>query len=348
MNKDNEILNILQSCEIKTGDEVPPPQVCLSIEQNGQKYTIGTLGNFSLRLGKAKSRKTFYIASEMASLISGMRINSTLGVLPDDKKTVLFFDNEQGLYHANRTRKAACKLAEVPNPENFRVFRLRQYSVEERLQYIEWAIYNLPNIGVVFIDGIRDLIRSINDESEATMITHKLLKWTEEQNIHIVCLLHMNKNDKNARGHVGTEILNKAESIISISKDTENKNISVVECELSREKDFEPFAFEINELEVPVIIESWSKSPDKKERAVTPLTIAHETHLIIVKQVFSLKSNPTYGELVRLIKIAMEKVGKSIGDNKAKDFITYYQEERYLKKIGEGRKAYYEVIKYAV
>ena len=63
------------------------------------------------------------------------------------------------------------------------VYGLRSLKPSERLEIIEHAIYNTDNLGVVVIDGIKDLVTSINDESEATMIASKLLKWTEELGI---------------------------------------------------------------------------------------------------------------------------------------------------------------------
>ena len=32
------------------------------------------------------------------------------------------------------------------------------------------------------------------------------MQWTGEQNIHIQTVLHLNKGDDNARGHIGTEL----------------------------------------------------------------------------------------------------------------------------------------------
>ena len=69
------------------------------------------------------------------------------------------------------------------------------------------------------------------------MIASKLLKWTEEKNIHVVTVLHQNKNDGNARGHLGSELVNKAETVLSVTKDSKEKDISIVEAEYCRNKE---------------------------------------------------------------------------------------------------------------
>ena len=90
---------------------------------------------------------------------------------------------------------------------------LRKYTPEQRIRIVEQAIYNTPEIGLVIIDGIRDMVYDINSPSESTRIISKLMQWTDDRQIHIHTILHQNKGDENARGHIGTELNNKAETV---------------------------------------------------------------------------------------------------------------------------------------
>ena len=54
--------------------------------------------------------------------------------------------------------------------------------------------------------------------------------------LHIHCVLHLNKGDNNVRGHIGTEMSNKAETVLVISKSNENPGISEVHALHIREK----------------------------------------------------------------------------------------------------------------
>mgnify|MGYP006910462082 FL=1 len=88
------------------------------------------------------------------------------------------------------------------------------------------------------------------------------MQWTDEYQIHLHTILHQNKSDENARGHIGTEINNKAETVIQIEKDKDDSNISKVESVHTRSKDFLPFAFYINDQSLPELLPDYV--PTKK------------------------------------------------------------------------------------
>ena len=88
------------------------------------------------------------------------------------------------------------------------------------------------------------------------------MQWTDDRQIHIHTVLHQNKNDEHARGHVGTELNNKAETVMQIEPDKDDKSISVVEAIHSRDREFEPFAFRVNDDSLPGVI----SAPEKAAR----------------------------------------------------------------------------------
>ena len=59
----NELSIKLESCRIDVLEEIPPPDIAWEIrEANSEEFIlVGTLGNFSLVKGKAKSKKSFFI-----------------------------------------------------------------------------------------------------------------------------------------------------------------------------------------------------------------------------------------------------------------------------------------------
>ncbi len=241
-----DIGKFAKSLIIDPSKEVEAPPIILSFDTE-RSSTICTLGNFSLLMGKAKSRKTFLITALAAAAISDeCSISGLVGSMPDDRRTILF-DTEQASYHVHRTVKRICTQARNSNPDNFIAYGLRPLTPAERVEVIEHVIQTTERPGIVIIDGIRDLLTmGINNEEEATEIISKILKWTHEYHIHIMLVLHQNKNDMNARGHIGTEAMNKAETVLSVSKDARNNEISIVTPEYCRDIEFEPFAFLIN------------------------------------------------------------------------------------------------------
>ena len=89
------------------------------------------------------------------------------------------------------------KLAKLPiekEPQNLKFSHLRAIAdPNERREIIRYAIYHTPNVGLVVIDGIRDLMFDINNSTEATKLVGDLMQWISEQNIHIQTVLHLNK-----------------------------------------------------------------------------------------------------------------------------------------------------------
>jgi hypothetical protein len=66
-------------------------------------------------------------------------------------------------------------------------------------------------------------------------------------------------------GHLGTELNNKAENVLQITKDRFDKNISSVTAMFIRDREFEPFAFRINEDRLPKLVEDYQPKAPRKE-----------------------------------------------------------------------------------
>jgi hypothetical protein len=323
LKNDNDLSGLLAKHLIDPLEELKPPATAWKQVTEKHEAVLGTLGNFSLIIGKAKSRKSFFINIAVATVLKkDLFLNQFQGDLPNDKNKVLYFDTEQGKYHVQLSLKRICRQLSIEVPNDLMVYGLRSLKPSERLELIEYAIYNTPNIGFVVIDGIKDLITSINDESEATMIASKLLKWTEEKDIHIVTVLHQNKSDNNARGHIGTELINKAETVLSVSKSEQDKDISIVEAQQCRNIEPVPFAFEIVD-GLPQLVENFAIRTETKKNQTDINDLPDVQIFELLNIVYSNGKAFSYSELVIQMKLAFKaKFGKSIGDNRIKGLLT--------------------------
>jgi hypothetical protein len=311
----------LKLAKIDPREKIERPPVCLSMIDGESEGIIGTLGNFSLIIGKAKSKKTFSLSLFLSALVANQTVFGKFkGSLPENKTKVVFFDTEQSRYHVQKFYHRVCRLLGIENPVNFEAYCLRQFTPDERLEIIDFYIQSDPDIGFVAIDGIRDLVSSINDEDEATKTASHLLKWTETKSIHIVTVLHQNKRDENARGHLGTELVNKAETVLSVSLDPQDKKISVVEPEFCRDREPEIFAFTVDENGLPVLVDGWEQVDVKSKKTLSPDDIQDEFHKEKLKTIFrELGEQVKGGEMISRIKTLFE-----IGETRAKDFRTHY------------------------
>lgn len=231
----------LQKSLVDPDEEIKEDPVILEIKDGGNYFPIFTLGNFSAIIGQAKSKKSFF-ASMILGTMSRQRQYQNL--MPRIKGKCVLFDTEQGRYHVSLFAKRSVKIA--GSSENMTIFSLRPFNTEERILMIEKVLYSDDWIFAI-IDGVRDLVTDINNPDQATRVSNLLLKWTAERNIHIMCVIHQNKADKNARGHIGSEVVNKSETVISIGKsDVDSKN-TVVKPEFMRGLHFEEFEIKIED-----------------------------------------------------------------------------------------------------
>ncbi|GAG75808.1 unnamed protein product, partial [marine sediment metagenome] len=194
----------------------------------------------------------------------------------------------------------------------------------DRIKIIDYAIKITEGLGLVIIDGIRDLCNDINCPVQATHVSTALLQWTSDYNIHVLAVLHQNKSDSMSRGHLGTELNNKAESVINVEKSREENNISNITCEMLRSIDFEPFAFEVNDNGLPYCTEYV-----KPTNPTGIMNITEDEHIKYVKEVFEIAEVQKWGQLIKNIG---EVYG--IGENKSREIKKYYMRNDLVKHDG--------------
>jgi hypothetical protein len=214
-----------------------------------------SLGNFSAITGKGKSKKTFLTSLLLSAAVSGKDIqDKIIPDFPEGKGHTILFDTEQSRYDAYITGARIPRIT-GEKPVTFRAFALREYTPIERCNIIEHILekYN-GSAGYIVIDGIADLSKAINDEEEATRVAGLLMRWTKQYNCHITVVIHQNKNDSYATGHLGSSIIKKSECVIIVEKDETERTKSHVKCDLIRgASDFDDFSFEINDVGLPII-----------------------------------------------------------------------------------------------
>ena len=110
---------------------------------------------------------------------------------PESKRDILYFDTEQSPYHCQLVMQRILSLAGLPldqEPEHLKFSHLRAIAdPNQRRALIRYAIYNSPNLGLVMIDGIRDLMHDINNSAEATNLVGELMVKPNSKNSSVFC-----------------------------------------------------------------------------------------------------------------------------------------------------------------
>ena len=304
---------------------------------------IGTLGNFSASIGKAQSKKTFNVSAIVASALSGSTVLHYRSMFPENKRKILYIDTEQRRYHCQLVLKRTLRLADLPeykNPDNLIMLALHKFSPKLRLAIVEQAIGTIPDLRLVIIDGIRNFLYDTNSSSESTDIISKFMQWTDDRQIHIHTVLHQNKNDEHARGHIGTELNNKAETIMQVEVDKEDKTVSVVEAVHIRDREFEPFAFRINEEVMPEPVESYLPKEKKTGRPTKgpfdpDKEIPKNVHRPALDTVFANGNISIYDDYIERLKEGYGLQGIKLSYNKAVKVATLLSDKQMVIKEGK-------------
>jgi hypothetical protein len=169
------------------------------------------------------------------------------------------------------------------------------------------------------------------------------MQWTDDQQIHIHTVLHQNKNDEHARGHVGTELNNKAETVMQIEPEKDDKSISIVEAIHSRDREFEPFAFRVNDDSLPELVESYQpqkRQPGRpsKEPFDPYKEIPEDTHRSALNAAFEDGNISGYSGYLERLKEGYGRLGIKLGYNKTVELAKFLCNKRMVVKEGKEYK----------
>ena len=209
--------------------------------------------------GKAKSGKTLFNSMLMACCVRDevLQIQRPFDEVNGAWQSVpvrcLWYDTEQSEKSTQEILKdRLTRLIEAPGQMScskeswesyFDIFNVRQLHYDDRLHLFEAAVKKYQP-ALVVLDGVRDLMADINDGVNAQAIVEKLMRLAQDTNCCIVCVLHQNKGneDRNPRGWIGTELMNKAFEVYSCEK-LKPENIFVVEQTHTRKYDLGELLF---------------------------------------------------------------------------------------------------------
>ena len=329
---DEELESYLSKGAIRACDKITVPPKILFVGD----CTIATFGNFSASTGKAKSKKTFNISAMVAAAVTNTTVLNYRACLPEGKRSILYFDTEQSKYHCHTVLERIYKLSGLSlqkDDPRLMFWGLREYTPKLRIAVIDYALRKYEGVGLVIIDGLRDLMYDINNGKEATDVMTVLMAWTSVYDLHIHTVLHLNKNDNNPRGHIGTELENKAETVLIISKNIQNNSISEVKPMHMRDKEFTTFAFHIDDNRLPVL-DSCMSVTVVKPREKSLVSLDNEVHKEILCRLFEEHAPSKYSELVELVSQAYEAAGYKRGMNGIKNLIKLLSSKGIIAKEG--------------
>ncbi|MBQ3148791.1 MAG: AAA family ATPase [Alistipes sp.] len=236
-----EMYQRIEQTVISASDKLPP--LIPVISRKG--VLICSEGNISAVVGEAKSKKTFLCTALVGSLLD-LNKQNRFGIEPLFCK-VLWVDTEQSREHIQKVLFRINLLGMIPydNPNGRLLTQtLREESPAKRLEQLRYGIeYHQPKL--VVVDGISDLMSNTNSLEESEALVAELLRLSSMYGCHIMNVLHTNPNSDKARGHLGSTLMRKAETVIFVHRAGE---MSIVEPQYCRNMPFDRFAFAVENL----------------------------------------------------------------------------------------------------
>jgi len=315
----------------------------LKIKGEQDYNVVSALGGICTIMGKPKSRKTMFLSLIIGNFINPINSFGILEAKVPDRKKILVFDTEQSRRHVKMIYSRVKSIAKTNDISNLLIFSLREFDPAERAKRVEMVINYYKDAFLVIIDGIRDLVFDINSITESTILSSKLLKWSEEKNIHIINVIHQNKSDNNARGHLGTELMNKSDSIISVA--SIDSKTSIVKAVKTRDMAFSPFEFEVDNFGVPFIIAKvLSLVPGKTRKIFVMENIDLNDHRKFLNRIIPEGEVKGYSILKSKLKSEWANSGYEMGDAIVVKLIKFYTDNNLIFKDGSTRPGKYLVV----
>jgi hypothetical protein len=261
---------------IRANDNIPMNEAIL----NQGETRVMSLGDISVITGQPKSRKTFLVTAICSAFLSK---DGYLGLKPITKGKLLLIDTEQSKPFVLSVIKRIFRILKWDYNENhddeISVMTLRELTANERLLAIEKAIIKFSPKFVV-IDGFADLLEDTNSLEESTKKVSLLMRLSSEHSCHICSVVHTNPNSEKMRGHTGSELQRKGETVMLVTKSEEVTTVSPQFC---RNLEFSKFSFRIDANGLPIACD-YTPSPEDNTR-------------ILFESIFLVSPNYNYTDL---------------------------------------------------
>ena len=297
----DETMSVMRACEIDFDNPPQKPEPLITIND----VTIGAPGNLVCITGSEGSGKTNYLGGIISGALRkpGDTVDS-LGTWVQSNpqgKSIILYDTEQSEHQLHKNLTYILNRANYKRPPSwFRPFCLVGISRKERMQYILESMdkfyYEYGGIHMVVIDGIADLLGSVNDEEASVHLIEELYRMAAIYKSCVVCILHTTPSGMKLRGHLGSEMQRKAAGILSVEKDENSANSFVKALKV---RDGSP-------LDVPLVQFGWDKTQGKhvfqghKSKEETNKRRISDLQAM-AEDIFSKRASMTYTELMHAI-----------------------------------------------
>ena len=204
--------------------DIPPPIPVITIVGE----IISTEGNITTISGASKSGKSALTSIFVAGAISESGIVdgiNGIAVEPNHNgKAVIHIDTEQARHRQQSNVKSILRRANLKScPEYYLSYNIRELNLDQYSSLTDEIFAAANNdfngIHLVVIDGIADYINDVNDGEDSNAIVKFFEGLAVKYSAPIITIVHTNPGSDKERGHLGSQLQRKSESVIAVKID---------------------------------------------------------------------------------------------------------------------------------
>jgi len=226
-----------------------PSTLFMYCSDTDKRVGIGGDGDMITFCGLQKTRKSAVATCAASCFITG-GTNTSLKFDAENPegRNLIYIDTEQSKYENWWScNQMLWQQGLEQNRPNFHAFRITELELTKKIQFLDYAVNKVGNVACVLLDGIVDLCQDYNDQKESRALVEWIRRISSINNFLLINVLHNARSTGKARGHLGTELLNKGKCNINVTKDKE-MGYSTLEIDDLRGS-FEPKGFDFNHSE---------------------------------------------------------------------------------------------------
>jgi len=183
----------------------------------GGRYGLIARANLHTLQGTKKAGKS---AAGLALIIAALK-GEFIGLTPSRADLeILWIDTEQDRNTLRQKARAVLAVAGLDTmPDRVKIVALRGYGSPADLLAATLQAIADNAADLVFLDGVVDLCPAFNDEEKSRAVVRQLEAYAEQYGAAVLGLIHTNKHDNEARGHLGAVLQQKSAEIYQVNKD---------------------------------------------------------------------------------------------------------------------------------
>jgi hypothetical protein len=222
LNGNSQQLEAFEQYRITDKTEIPPIEVVASI--NGEIVAVNDeLTSIS---GAEKAGKSAIQTQFISEILSDECTDNIRGlvVAKADGEAVIHVDSEQARSKQQHTVKTILRKGNLHTcPDNFLSYNFRHLDIEQMMPtltgIIEAAQNRFDAIHSIWVDGIADFIQDSNDLQTSIEIVRNFMHIAAKYHCPVFCIIHTNPGGNKERGHLGSELLRKSGSVLTVTQD---------------------------------------------------------------------------------------------------------------------------------